>query len=323
MTLNKFFIKDSSGKNIHICKWTCDVKDPIGVIQLSHGMAEHALRYAEFANYLNDNGYIVYANDHRGHGRTSPDELGYMGEGDAFHLMVNNLKDVTDLIKSENPNLPIFLLGHSMGSFLSLRYAELFGNGLDGLILCGTNGNQPFIFSFGEKVAKYQMKKHGAKTAGTTMDKLSFGNFNNNFKPNRTNFDWLCSDEKEVDKYIEDPLCGTIHSNSYFYYLLKGLRTNQKKENLDKIPKNLPILLIAGQDDPVGLMGKGVTRLYNDLKTMNIKSVDMILYPGARHEILNEAQKHKVFNDCVNFFNKNNTNCSTEAIEEKETIFDI
>lgn len=299
-----FFMKDKSGKDIHLYKWTSLEVEPKGIVQISHGMAEHALRYEEFANFLNDNGFIVYAHDHRGHGKTSPDELGYMGEGDAFHMMLDNIKDVTDLIKKENPNMPVFLFGHSMGSFLSLRYSELFGKELEGLILCGSNGNQKLIFALGEKVAKYQMKKYGAKTPAKFMDKLSFGNFNNKFKPIRTPSDWLSRDEAEVDKYIDDPLCGTIHSNAYFYYLLKGLRSNHIAENLSMIPKTLPILLVAGDQDPVGLMGKGVERLNKSLKKQGIESVNMILYPGARHELLNELNKKEVFEDVSEFLNK-------------------
>lgn len=303
MTLSTFFIKDKKDKDIHIYKWDCDVSSPKGIVQISHGMAEHGLRYNNFAKFLNDNGFIVYANDHRGHGKTSPNDLGYMGKGDAFHLMVDNLKDVTNLIKKENPNLPIFLFGHSMGSFLSLRYSEIFGKELNGLILCGSNGNQKLLFSFAEKLAKYQMKKHGEKTPAKFMDKLSFGNFNNKFKPIRTNFDWLTRNKEEVDKYIADPLCGAIHSNSYFYYLLKGLKCNHKNENLSMIPKSLPILLISGSDDPVGLMGKGVEKLQKSLIKHGINSVDMILYPGARHELLNELNKDDIHLDVLKFLN--------------------
>lgn len=305
MALSNFYFKDKFDKDIHVYKWTPEDSKIKGVVQIAHGMAEHAGRYDDFAKFLNENGYIVYADDHRGHGKTSPNELGYMGEGDVFHIMVDNLKDLTDIIKKENPKLPLFLLGHSMGSFISLRYSELYGTELKALILSGSNGKQNLKFSFGALIAKMEMKTKGPKAPATIMDKLSFGNFNSNFKPNRTNSDWLTRNTEEVDKYIKDSMCGTIHSTSYFYYLLKGLKNNYKYENLNKIPKNLPILLVAGKNDPVGLMGQGVKRLQASLKDVGIKKVNMILYNNARHEILNEINKEEVYSDILEFLDRN------------------
>ncbi|GAA0122543.1 MAG: alpha/beta hydrolase [Clostridium argentinense] len=305
MSLNNFYFKDKLGKDIYVYKWTPESSNIKGVVQIAHGMAEHAGRYDDFAKFLNKNGYIVYADDHRGHGKTSPNELGYMGDGDVFHLMVNNLKDLTDIIKKENPNLPVFLLGHSMGSFISLRYSELYGNELKALILSGSNGKQNLKFSFGALVAKIEMKRKGPKAPATLMDRLSFGSFNSKFKPNRTNCDWLTRNTDEVDKYIKDKLCGSIHSTSYFYYLLKGLKKNYKYKNLNNIPKNLPILLASGKSDPVGMMGQGVKNLQNSLRNAGVKKVDMILYDNARHEILNEINKEEVYSDMINFLNKN------------------
>lgn len=303
MSLTNFYFSDSSGKNIYVNKWVDESIVPKAVVQISHGMAEHSLRYDDFAKFLNKHGFIVYANDHRGHGKTSPDELGYMGEGDAFNLILENVNDLTTIIKKENPDLPVYLLGHSMGSFISLRYSQLYGNNIDGLILSGSNGNQKFIFKIGEIIAKREMDKYGPKAKGYKMEKLSFGAFNGYFKPNKTNFDWLTRDENIVNQFIADPLCGNAHSNSYYYYLLKGLRTNHKKENLEKIPKNLPILIVSGEADPVGLMGKGVKRLYNSLVEIGINSVYIKLYKNARHEILNELNKDEVFDDILKFLN--------------------
>ncbi len=305
LALNNFYFKDKLEKDIYVYKWTPEGPEIKGVVQIAHGMAEHAGRYNDFARFLNENGYVVYADDHRGHGKTSPDELGYMGEGDVFHLMVDNLKELTDIIKKENPKLPVFLLGHSMGSFISLRYSELYGSELKGLILSGSNGKQNLKFSFGTLVAKMEMKKKGPKAPATLMDKLSFGDFNSKFKPNRTNSDWLTRDTKEVDKYLEDAVCGTIHSTSYFYHLLRGLKDNYKDENLNKIPPQLPILLLAGKKDPVGLMGQGVKRLQNSLKDVGIKKVEMKLYDDARHEILNEINKEEVYDDILTFLDRN------------------
>ena len=251
--MKNFSFVDRYGKEIKYYKWS-EVENPKGIVQIVHGMTEYALRYDYFAKKLCENGYIVYAHDQRGHGETSPkdEEKGYIADDEGFDILVENVKELTDVAKKENSNLPIILFGHSMGSFVSQRYIELYGNGIDGVILSGTNGKPDRITKLGILISKIEIMLKGRKAKSKLMDKLSFGDFNSNFKPTRTDYDWLCSVNEEVDKYIESPVCGFICSTSFYYDLIRGLWKINKKENLNNIPKNLPIYIFAGDKDPVG-----------------------------------------------------------------------
>lgn len=301
-----FKFRDITGLEINCYNWIPEC-EPKAIVQIVHGMAEHCVRYTEFAERLMKEGYIVYAYDHRGHGFTAEntDELGYMDDKDNFMAMVKNAKEITDFAKSNHKNVPVVLFGHSMGSFISQRYIELYGNEIDGVILSGTNGKQnSVVLNLGITVSGFETKVKGRKHKSKTMDKLSFGNFNNNFKPNRTNFDWLSRDEKEVDKYINDPYCGAIFTSSFFYDFLRGLKAIHQQENLNRIPKKLPIYIFAGDKDPVGDKGKGIVNLYNLYKDLNIEDVNYKLYKEGRHEMLNELNKAEVIEDVLEWINK-------------------
>ncbi|GAA0739545.1 lysophospholipase [Clostridium oceanicum] len=294
-----FTFQGQENKNIYVYKWDTD-KDVKGIVQIAHGMAETAARYERFAKYLNKNGYIVYANDHRGHGKSVNNikELGYLGENNGFASMVEDMNTLNNIIKEKEHNkLPIYLFGHSMGSFLSQKYIEVYGEDLKGVILSGTNGKQGSIINLGILVAKLEMKIKGRKHKSKMLDNLSFGGYNKTFKPNRTNFDWLSRDEKEVDKYVDNKYCGTVFTSSYFYDFLKGLKSIWREENINKINKTLPIFILAGDKDPVGDSGKGIINLYNLYKNIGIEDVEYKLYKGGRHEMLNEINRDEVFED--------------------------
>ncbi|SLK19826.1 Putative Hydrolase, alpha/beta fold family [Clostridium chauvoei JF4335] len=288
--------KDKEGVNISYYKWTPDIENVRGVIQIAHGMTETAIRYDYFAKRLCEKGYVVYAHDHRGHGDTAKmrEDLGYIADNDGFYWMINDIKELTDIIKEENKGKKLILFGHSMGSFLSQRYFQLYGNGIDALILSGSNGKPKNITKLGAIVARIEMKIKGRKAKSKLMDKLSFGGFNKNFKPNRTEYDWLCSVEEEIDKYIEDEKCGFICSTSFYYDLIKGLWDIHKKENLRSMPKDIPIYIFAGDKDPVGYFGEGIVNLYKTFKSIGIKDVEYKLYKNGRHEMLNENNKDEV-----------------------------
>lgn len=304
--MKKFTFTDSEGIDISCYKWVPSDREVKGVIQISHGMTETALRYDEFAKELCNSGYIVYANDHRGHGNTaiSKELFGYIAEEDGFNWMVKDLKELTDIIKEENPGKPVILFGHSMGSFLSQRYVQLYGDEIQGLILSGTNGKPKLYTKLGIPVAKIEMKLRGRKAKSELMDKLSFGDFNSKFKPTRTGFDWLCSVEEEVDKYIENEQCGFICTTSFYYDLVRGLWEIHEEENLKRVPKELPIYIFAGDRDPVGYEGKGIINLYETYKELNIKDLEYKLYKDGRHEMLNEHNKHEVTQDIIKWIDK-------------------
>ncbi|APQ96567.1 alpha/beta hydrolase [Clostridium botulinum] len=304
MKSSYFSFKGREDTKINVYKWEPDKEQDIkAIIQISHGMAETANRYEELASYLSEAGYIVYANDHRGHGKSalSLDQLGYLGEEDGFMSMVEDVHTLNTIIKEENKGLPVFLLGHSMGSFISQRYIQLYGQELNGVILVGTNGNQGPLINMGILVAKLEMRFKGRRHKSNLLNNLSFGGYNKKFEPNRTEFDWLTRDEKEVDKYIKNEYCGAIFPTSFYHDFLKGLKSIWKEENKNKIPINLPIFIIAGDKDPVGNFGKGILNLYNFYKSIGVVDVNYKLYKEGRHEILNEINKREVFQDVLNW----------------------
>lgn len=277
-----------------------------GVVQISHGMSEGAHRYERLAKHLTDHGYIVYAHDHRGHGKTAKniENLGILAYKNGFECLVTDVHILTKKIKAVHSNLPIFLLSHSMGSFVAQEYIMHYGNDLDGVILSGTNGKQGMILDIGLWLAKQEVKKIGRRAKSPKMDKLIFGTYNKQFTPVRTPFDWLSRDEEEVDRYIADPYCGEIFTAGFFEDLLSGLKYIREKENKKSIPKELPIYIFSGDKDPVGRNGKGIHDLVKDYKSVGIKQVDYKLYPGGRHEMFNEINRDEVMQDLVNWLDK-------------------
>ncbi|MCY6355562.1 alpha/beta hydrolase [Clostridium sp. ZS2-4] len=301
MIKETFSFKDKDGLEIFVYKWSPEKnKKAKAVLQIAHGMAETAARYENLAEQLTKEGYIIYANDHRGHGKTAKevDKLGELGEN-GFEVMVDNMHQLTEIIEKENSKLPIFLLGHSMGSFLTQRYICLYGKELEGAILSGTNGSIGIMADIGRIIAKREIKRIGRSEKSERMDKLSFGGYNKAFKPNRTKFDWLSRDEKEVDKYIEDPFCGTVFTAGFFYDLLGGLKLIANKNEISRVPKTLPIYIFSGDKDPVGKNGRGVLRLVKAYKKVGIKDLTYKLYTEGRHEMLNEMNRDEVIKDLL------------------------
>ncbi|MCY6369973.1 alpha/beta hydrolase [Clostridium ganghwense] len=301
MIKESFNFKDKDGLEIFVYKWSPDKNIKAkAVLQIAHGMAETAVRYERLAENFTKQGYIIYANDHRGHGKTANEieKLGDLGE-DGFNAMVENMYQLTKIIKEENDKLPIFLLGHSMGSFLTQRYICLYGKELKGVIFSGSNGSQGIMADIGRFIAKREIRRIGRSAKSERLDKLSFGGYNKSFKPNRTKFDWLSRDEKEVDKYIEDPFCGTIFTAGFFYDLLGGLRLIADKREISKVPKDLPIYIFSGDKDPVGKNGKGVLKLVKSYKNQGIKDLTYKLYKDGRHEMLNELNRDEVINELL------------------------
>ncbi|MFT4417248.1 lysophospholipase [Fredinandcohnia humi] len=304
-SLNTFF-KASDGTKIYYKKWSDGNREtPKGIIQIAHGMAEHIERYEPFARVLVNEGYVVYGNDHRGHGKTGKEvnSIGFFADENGFDTVVNDMNQLTTILKNEYQSLPIFLFGHSMGSFLARRYIQLYGNQIKGLILSGTGGDPGFMGKIGTAIAKFEMRRKGKRTKSELMNKLTFGSYNKSFQPSRTEFDWLTRDEKEVDKYINDPLSGEIFSAGFYYDLLTGIRKIHDPMENKNIPATLPIYLIAGDKDPVGNNSKGVLQAGLLYQNLGVKDVTVKLYENGRHEILNEINKDEVYCDIVNWIN--------------------
>lgn len=291
--------KSFDGTVIQCYLWN-DVKNPKGVVQISHGMAEHARRYDNFANFLNKNGFIVYADDHRAHGQTSTKQStkGVKGyhKGDIYFDTVQDEVAITAYLK-EKYGLPVVLVGHSYGSFIAQRYLEL-DNLSSGVILSGSARMDAAILAGGAALSKLQYKIHGGEKTATLLDKLSFGSYNKPFKADKTDFAWLSRDKETVRKYIFDEQCGYVMSIAFFNFFLNGLKQVYKPENLAKVKLDRPIGIFSGDQDPVGgKKGKCVTALYEQFKNLGVKDVTVKLYPDARHEILNEINNAEVYQD--------------------------
>ncbi|SHI04887.1 Lysophospholipase, alpha-beta hydrolase superfamily [Clostridium collagenovorans DSM 3089] len=295
-----FNFQGELGQEIFVNQWTPEEGVELrGAIQIAHGASEHSYRYNEIAQYLNQFGYIVYANDHRGHGKTatSEKELGFFDYEDGWFKVVEDMHSLNEIIKSNHEELPIFLMGHSMGSFLTRTYITLYGKELNGAIISGT-GQQPKIaIHTGKIIGKFEVNRVGVNKVSKLMQNLTFGGFNKKFRPNKTDFDWLTRDEKEVDKFIKDKRCGQDFTSGCILDLLNGLSYLRDEKNMNRIPKELPIFIFSGDKDPVGDMGKGVKKLRKQYEDLGIKDIQFKLYPEGRHEMLNEINKQEVYED--------------------------
>jgi alpha-beta hydrolase superfamily lysophospholipase len=299
---NSFSIKANDLLDIFVTSWEGE-GEPTGIVQIAHGMVEHIERYDRFARKLVSKGYYVFGNDHRGHGKTglASEMMGYFAKENGFSVVVDDLFALTNVIKEKYPNVPIILFGHSMGSFLTRRYVQLYGEHVEGLILSGTGGDPGILGKIGKWIAYREIMKHGRKTPSTIMDKLIFGGYNKKFKPARAEFVWLSRDDSEVDKYIQDPLCGFLCTSGFYYDLLDGLIQIHAFENIRNTPSELPILLVSGDMDPVGNYGKDIPKVSHLYKKAGVKDVSYKLYPHARHELLNEINKEEVMDDIIDW----------------------
>ncbi len=296
---------DNTG--IHCFKWLPGNRKKISaVVQIVHGMAEHSERYRQFAKALIKAGFGVYANDHRGHGKTAGnvENLGYFADKSGWELVVGDMKKLTDIIETNHQGLPVFLFGHSMGSFLSRDYIFTCPEKISGVILSGTACNPGLTGYIGIAISRLESLISGRLAQSPILDKLSFGSFNNALKPNRTPFDWLSRDNTEVDKYINDPFCGTIFTAGFFNDLLKGIKKINKSSNISKIPKALPVYIYSGEKDPVGDNTKGVQKVFDQYKKAGIADLSLKFYKECRHETLNEVNRDEVFNDVIEWIEK-------------------
>ncbi|MBI9105344.1 MAG: lysophospholipase [Spirochaetales bacterium] len=297
-----FSYSATDGKLIHASKWEPDSGITAkGLIQFIHGMAEHRHRYDDAADFFSKAGYICFAEDHRGHGETAsgPDERAFFAEKDGWNTVVNDIRILSEQISGNHPDLPLILLGHSMGTALARTYMIQSPERLKMVILTGTAAVKSSTLLTGKIACGLEIIFKGNRVESPLLNQVSFGSFNNCFKPNRTISDWLSRDEAEVDKCIADPLVGFICTTGFFRDLLHGLKYINKPANANKIPEDLPVILISGENDPVGNMGKGVRQVYQSLLRAGIKDVQMKLYPGARHEVMHELNRDRVFREML------------------------
>ena len=278
-----------------------------GVLILVHGMAEYAKRYQEFADFLLRNNIVVYAIDQRGHGQTglASGHMGHFSNTDGWEKAVEDVRTLTMIAIKENPELPIFIFGHSMGSLITRTCLIKFGELFSGVVLCGTTmGGGLAKRKAGKALALLEIEKNGPTCPSKSLTTLTFGPYNRHFKPNHTPLDWLSVNAKNTESYLADPLCG-LHCSARFYSdMLSNFDKINSISEMKKIPKDLPILLISGEQDPVGNMGKQVYQLYKKMQKAQLNA-SLCLIPGKRHEILNENNRLEVFQFITDFISAN------------------
>lgn len=309
---NQHFIwRDDQDVNQYVYEWLPEEAVTIkGLVQIAHGMAETAGRYERLAEVLTKSGYAVYANDHLGHGRTagSPDAVGKFGK-DSFRRMAENMGQMTGQIRKRYlEQLPLFVMGHSMGSFLTQyymgTYLNQFPNQVQGIILSGSNGSEGAALGAGIALATAEAAIRGDHHRSSLLTGLSFGAYNNKFTPNRTAFDWLSTDPAEVDKYVADPYCGVVFTSGFFRDFFRGLKEIHRPDHLQHIPKDMPVYIFSGEEDPVGGHGKGVRKLIRMYEELGLRNVSSKLYPGGRHEMLNEVNREEVMADLAGWLDE-------------------
>lgn len=298
MAREDFYFDSANGVNrIHGILWRPE-GEVKAAVQLSHGMVEYVERYAALAEYLNARGVAFIGNDHLGHGQsaTSEADYGYFAKKNGDTAVLSDLSTVTRKANAWFPGVPVFLLGHSMGSFFARRYVTLHGEEIAGAIIMGTGYQPAALTTLGGWIASVIMKVKGERCRSSLMYQMMLGGYNKRFQTEGQNA-WLSKETENVKRYNKDPLCSfrfTASACRDFMHLLTELA---KHKDFDKIPKDLPVLFIAGEDDPVGDFGKGVKKAYEEYVALGIKNVNLKLYPGLRHEIVNEAEKETVFGD--------------------------
>ncbi len=275
----------------------CEIK---GIFHIVHGMTEHLGRYDALMRRIANEGYIVTGYDNLGHGRTvnSKEELGFIAEKNGYDFLVNDVNLFASYIKSQFPDLPYFLFGHSMGSFIVRLAAERFKGKFDKLIVCGTGGPNPAA-PFGISLIKTYKKVKGEKHVSNTIDNIAFSTYKRRFDKNDRK-SWLTKDKTVTEAYKKDELCQFKFTLSAMQDLVTLSRLSNRKEWFKEISSELPILLVSGSEDPVGNYGKGVKAVYENLKAAG-KDVQMHLYENCRHEIHNDTCKDEMFNDIMKF----------------------
>lgn len=305
-SFDNFYYISSTGAN-RIRVKTCTPDGEIrGVVQIEHGIGDHADRYADFMSFLAENGFVCAADDHLGHGQSIEREAdkGFFAEKDGWWRVVDDLKKLHDTMKDRYPGVPFILFGHSMGSFLARTYLIRYPDDFDAAILSGTAQQSPLMVAGGSLLAETLTRKNGPRGDGKLLNDVAFGSYNKKIKFRYTEFDWLSRDEAQVRKYIDDPLCGFVAKCSLYRDLMEGIRFIGAKENAARMNKTTPVYFMSGDADPVGDYGKGVERAYKLFCDVGMRDVMIRLYPGGRHEMLNEINNKDVYRDILNWINE-------------------
>lgn len=304
MQSSSFALDTADGFPVHVHRWLPDGETK-GIVQIAHGLAEHAARYEHVARALTDAGYAVYADDHRGHGRTiqNDEDRGLFAEERGWATVLDDLHRLNARARADHPGVPAILLGHSMGSFLTQQYLFTFPDSIAGAALSGSNGPAGVLAEIGAVVARAERLRLGKRGRSKLLHTMSFGAYNKPFEPARTEYDWLSRDPATVDAYIADPECGWVATTQLWIDLLGGLRVIAERDRVATIPPGLPIYIFSGSLDPVG-GAKGVAALVELYDQAGLRAVTSRVYEDGRHEMLNETNRDEVIADLLEWIDR-------------------
>lgn len=300
MKKKEFYFKSCDRTTqIHGIEWTPE-GEVRAVLQICHGMVEHINRYDEFASYLTQRGFYVVGHDHLGHGKSvqGEDDYGYFHEPDGNACVIGDIHKLRWWTKKHYPEVPYFMLGHSMGSFLLRQYLTKYSEGLAGAIIMGTGYHSLPELKLGQVLCRGIAYVKGWRYRSRLVNTIGFGGFNRRFRPCETEKDWLTTDTEKRDAYIQDPYCNFTFTLNGYYHMFGGMKTLEYKKNLENMCKELPVLFVSGEDDPVGGFGKGVRKVYQQFLDVGMIHTELKLYRDDRHEILNEKDRAQVYEDC-------------------------
>ena len=301
MIKEEFYYDSRDGKSkLHAVRYAPDDAENICcVVQIVHGMAEYLERYEEFAEFLTSKGCVVTGEDHMGHGKSVGEngKYGYFCEQDPATVLVRDVHRLKKATQALYPDVPYVIMGHSMGSFIVRNYMFRYGTGVSAAIIMGTGMQPQTRLTMARILGSIQKVLFGSEYVSRLMDKLAFGKYNDRIENRRTDTDWLSRDPERVDRYRKDPMCGFVFTVNGFLTLTELTARLNRNENIARVPKDLPVLMISCTADPVGDYGAGVRKAYDSLNGVGVKNIRLKLYEGARHELLNETNRDEVMKD--------------------------
>lgn len=301
-----FYFDSSTGKNKIHARVCMPDAEPKAMIQIAHGIAEYIERYDDFMSFLASKGYMVVGNDHLGHGKSfvNENDMGYVADKDGWWHIVDDVEILRQAMKKNYPELKQVIFGHSMGSFVARTHLIRYPGAFDAAILSGTGNQGRALVKGGLTMGGLVKTFKGGHHYSKLLNNLAFGTYNKIYDNPRTDYDWLSSNEENVDKYIADPLCGFIPSAGLFSDMMVGVDYITKKSNLSLMKKDTPVYFMSGTMDPVGECGKGVMKAYKNFKKAGMKNVDIRLYIDGRHEMLNEVNNAEVYEEVFKWIKK-------------------
>ncbi|MCI8327570.1 MAG: alpha/beta hydrolase [Lachnospiraceae bacterium] len=299
------FLSANKKTKIHAVKWIPDTGEVRAVFQIIHGMIEYIERYEEFAEFLTEQGFVVVGHDHLGHGQSieTEDDWGFIHEQHGSDLMVSDIHALREKVQGQYGQSPYFILGHSMGSYLLRKYLTIHGECLTSALIVGTGTMPDVMMRTGMFLCRVLAKVHGWRYRSDFVRKMSFAGPYKKFDLDGSlpENSWLTKEVEIVNHYYSEPRCTFMFTINGYYSLMETILYDNQTENIEKIPKELPLILISGKDDPVGNLGEGVKKVFMQLKKAGIWDLTCKLYENDRHEILNETDRETVYGEILSW----------------------